>query len=267
MKKTAISLAVILTLTGFVSLVVLRIPSSSAQQFKNLSLEVRATNDTYLPGEPVNLHFKVSNSTEEEIPLSPGSNVETGYLQVFVALGDGEYRQYLGPRWGLKDSFYVTPLMLKQNEVFETEASILWNQQIPTSHLNENAARRITKGQITSIYALSDAGIYRIKAVLINPETTERIESQPVQVTVTEPAGDDLKVWNLIRHDARHAYFLQTGELNEPSASDKEQDFIGKVEQLIAAYPRSRYAAHFNRSFAKYKLRREKHNPHSNSAH
>lgn len=242
------------------SLVQSKAESSTSQGFDKLVLEVRSDKKSYLPGEPINLKFKVVNHTEEDIPLSPGSDVETGRLQVFIAAGGGEYLRYVGPRWGLSDVAYPKPLLLnkKGRESFETEAVVLWNQQVPTSHLNERAAKRAAKGRIPSAYALLAAGEYRIKAVLADHKTGQRIESEAIEITVEEVAGDDLLVWNAIKNDGRYARFLHNGELKEHPESPAAREFIDNLERIAALHPNSRYAAHINRNLEKYKKHLEK---------
>lgn len=76
------------------------------------------------------------------------------------------------------------------------EATILWNGKIDVSGLNELAAKEKLKGKITTEYALPTPGVYFLKGLPYFGENGTPIESDPIQILVSEPVGDDLKIWS-----------------------------------------------------------------------
>ena len=66
---------------------------------------------------------------------------------------------------------------------------ILWNGKPQVSHLNEDAAKRLLKGKITTEYALPEPGVYFIKAHCLVRENATAIQSEPAQSVINEPIG------------------------------------------------------------------------------
>lgn len=259
MRKTMFLFAAVVAVGISFPSVMLKASSSAAgQNPKQLKLEVHAESNSYLPGEPVNLKFRIVNEGDDEVEVSPGLDVMTGYLQVFIADGEGEYRQYIGPRWGLKDIAFGRRTRLKKNEFIETEASVLWNHVAPTSHLNERAAARAAEGKITSVYALPREGSYSVKAVLWEPESGQRIEAKPIRISIEEPEGEDLQIWGGLKNSGAYALFMQTGDVDKHPESEAARELVREMERLVESHPNSRYAAHIRRGLEKYAKRLEK---------
>jgi len=63
------------------------------------------------------------------------------------------------------------------------------------------------------------------------------VDSEPIAITVEEPIGEDLEVWNRIKNDGKFAFFIQ-------------------VEDILQKYPRSIYAAPLRRSLEKFESRK-----------
>jgi hypothetical protein len=256
MKKTtirctfiAISLIVIFT-SRFVSA---KSMEPTNLQFDALVLEVQANKKSYILGEPVGLKFKVTNRSSAPMVLHGGADVWHGLLGVLIAYGDDEFKRYLGPRWGLTDSIGKSSIPLAPGDLFETEASILYNHRVETDHLNEDAARQAAKGRIETEYALIKPGRYRIKAILYDSDLKSKIESKPIQVSVEEPQGADVEVWSTLKSNAEYAYFIQTGSPKGHPTAAKTKQMVQALEKLIDSYPASRYVESIHHSLSRYR--------------
>jgi hypothetical protein len=216
-----------------------------------LVLKVSAGRQTYVLGETVKLDFELQNEGETPITLPFKPNVMTGYLKVWIALNGQEFNLYNNSSWGRFEGSGVT---IKPGGVVVSNATILWNNkpQIP----------RAGEGKILTDYALPDAGSYFIKAVLSipdkdSPDTLIRIESKPIRITVNEPIGDDLKVWNRIKGNAEIAYFLQ--QADTPTYRDaKAEQLIDEVKQILEEYPNNYLATQLKQKLEKYQVDEEK---------
>ena len=254
MKTTKVWLAVGITLvvlvgTGYAL-------SRSYQPWQNrdgLTLEVQADKESYLPGEMNTLHFRIINKSNTSTSLYRGSTVWDGNLRVFIADNNGGFREYFGPSWGTKDTYYKDPIRLAPNQSFETEVTVLWNHRLDTAHLNKIYAKNVDGERIKTNYALTDPGTYYIKAILYNPLTQNVVESESIQVTVEEPQGADLEIWNKIKVDGNYGLFIQTGGLMEHPKGAKTVKVANDLENVLSQHPDSRYANSIRSSLSKRK--------------
>jgi hypothetical protein len=139
------------------------------QHRDGLALKVQTDKDSYMPGEIVSLHFSITNESGTPALLSRQSTVWDGNLKVYVSSAGGPFREYFGPGWGTRDTVPGEPVKLLPGQAFETEATLLWNQQLQTSHLNEVYRKKLDKERLTTDYALPAAGQYYVKAILFFP--------------------------------------------------------------------------------------------------
>lgn len=201
--------------------------SPGEEGFISLSLELGIERSEYLLGEPIHFTVQVKNDTALPVVAHRKIAVGFGYLQILVAFEGGDYKKYLGPRWGIKDVFGDFVATLQPGESMTTSASIFYNH--PTR----------TKKSIPTKYAMLRSGKYSVKAVLNNLGFRERIESEEVTIQLIEPEGDDAAVWEEIKRDPQYAYFIQTGG-GTPDASR----IAPALEEIQATYPASRYMDH-----------------------
>jgi hypothetical protein len=252
MKVKVISCSLFLAAAFVVTALIMKSTGAAGLEPKQLALSVRSDHNAYLPGEPVNLKFKVTNKTDAPVSIDGGADVWHGQLKVFIAYQDESYKEYLGPRWGLKDEL-DSETVIEPNGFFDTEATILYNHPLQSAHLSalyatENAAKRVE-----TEYALARVGEYRLKAVLHVSESEGAIESAPVQITIEAPKGDDLAVWNKIKDNPSYGYFIQTGDLKARPNSRKAGRVVETLEEVVNSKPNSRYAGHIRQSLAKFK--------------
>ena len=92
-----------------------------------------------------------------------------------------------------------------------------------------------------------------LKAVYRSSISNQRMESDPVQVFVIDPSGDDLEVWRAMRTNPRLGYLLQTGVLvGAPPA--EEDEAVATLEVLLSRYPTSAYARQIGPGLQKFRV-------------
>lgn len=227
--------------------------NTRAQNVGSLTLELQVDKPSYLPGEIVALHFSVRNSTSSPILLNNEVTVWDGNLKVFVSNENGPFREYVGPGWGVRDRVPGAPLKLNPSQSFDTEATVLWNQKLETSHLNEIYAKRVARQRLGTAYALPEQGNYYLKAVLFDAKTGTSIESTPVKLTVEEPQGTELSVWNSLKENSDFALLIQTGGLLEHPKAAKTLRTASELEKIVTRHQDSRYSREIRSGLAKYK--------------
>ncbi|HKO44297.1 MAG TPA: hypothetical protein VJU84_13560 [Pyrinomonadaceae bacterium] len=222
-----------------------------SQNADGLLLSVESDKTDYLPGDTVLLKFRITNKSNTPTSIYKGSTVWDGYLKVFIAKENSGFREYFGPAWGAKDAHYKEPITLAPGNLYETDATVLWNQKLETSHLGKMYAKKVEKERLTTDYALAEPGTYYIKASLLNPLTNHTVESEPIEVRVNEPEGADLEVWNRIKVDGNYGLFIQTGGLPEHRKGPKTLKLAKDLEILISQHPSSRYSKSIRSSLTK----------------
>jgi hypothetical protein len=231
------------------------------QSVEGLTLKVQVDKENYLPGEIISLHFSIKNESPAPLSLYRESTVWDGNLKVFIAHGTGPFREYVGPGWGTRDKLPGEPLKLNPSQSFETEATVLWNQKIETSHLNELYAKKLAKQRINTDYALAEPGTYYVKAILHNPKTGTDIESRPLLLTVEEPQGTDLNIWKTLKQNGEYALFIQTGGLLEHPKDPKTVKMARELKDLASQNPGSHYTKSIRSSLSKHKETMERTEP------
>lgn len=228
--------------------------ASFNQSSNPLRLDVVADKESYLLGEPINLKFKILNQSERQISLYPGSTVWDGYIDVFLAYQGEDFKRYRGPEWGLRDVYYKENLLLNPGETFESDATMLCNPVLQTSHLNEVAAQRARTREnlVQGNYVLSRPGFYFVKAILLDPKTREVVESTPIRIVAEMPQGDDLEVWNKIKSRRDYAYFIQTGSLGG-STEEATKKVVEQLERIVRLHPTSKYAEQMRKSLNEHR--------------
>lgn len=249
-KKACLALSLTLTIlfgTGYA------LSHRLVQGSNGLVVEMQADKQNYLPGEMISLRLNIKNGTDAPTLVSKQSTVWDGNLKVFIAYQTGGFKEYVGPGWGTRDSSPQQLLKLNPGESFETEATVLWNQKIETSHLNERYAKTLPKHRLNTDYALMESGTYYVKAVLYHPQTGTNIESAPLFLTVEEPQGVDLNIWKTLKQNAEYAFFIQTGGLIEHPKGPKTVKMARELEDIMSQHPDSHYASSIRSSLSKHK--------------
>ena len=223
----------------------------SASPRAGAALEVRTSRQAYVLGEPVDLEIGVRNGSNRPIAIPAGFAVLQGYVGVLIASGDGPFREYRGPGWGLDDA-RSSPVVLGPRQRVTTTASILFNHGMPSGHLNPRAAAQVATRYLDEGYALPAAGRYRIKAVLHDENGEDVVESQALEITVEEPTGEDREVWSTLRSDPELGYFMQAGGPRGRSSELRRQQLVTTLERLATYHPGSRYTEILRERLVRY---------------
>lgn len=216
---------------------------------QNFTLTGKVNKETYILGEPIKIGFEFTNEAETPI-LIPSGGVEVGSLKIFITNKESEYKRYVGAGWGRKLGFPIT-LEPRKSHKYQ-EFVILWSNKPDVSGLSEYAAKRVLEGKITTDYAFPKLGVYFIKGLSYVGENATPIESEPIQIVINEPVGDDLKVWEQIKGNREIALLMQTGEFDTNKEEEKTQ-LISKVEQILEQYPNSIYSSYLRPNLEKFK--------------
>lgn len=224
------------------------VPSKSGT---NLNVKVNSAKQNYIQGEVINLNFEINNDSSLDIPLK-GVDVESGYLKIFVASADQKFKAYSNSAWGREKT---KGIIIKVGQTVKSQAMILWNFS-PVNRFSN--LEGFEESHVMTDYAFPKSGTYFIKAVLYIPgETPNKIESEPIQVIIDEPVGDDLKVWNQIKDNGDIAYFLQQGRT--PTYQDeKAEKLLKEVKQIAEKYPNSNLAGQMKQKLEKFRKDEEK---------
>jgi hypothetical protein len=214
-------------------------------------LEARTSRQAYVLGEPVDLVIAARNASNRPIAIPGGFDVGQGYVGVVVAFEDGPFREYRGPGWGLDDG-RSAPVVVGPRQRVATAASILFNHGMPSGHLNPETAAEVATRYLDEGYALPVAGRYRIKALLYGENGDEVVESEPVEIAIEEPTGEDREVWNALRSDPELGYFVQAGGPRGRSSELRRQQLVSTLERLVTYHPGSRYTEVLRERLARY---------------
>lgn len=212
-----------------------------------------ANKESFILGEPVSVRFEIFNKGESSIKVHNGG-VETGFLKVFISGQDNEYKQYFGYGWGLLMGCMFDLAPSKSHNY--KDAIVLWNGKINVSGLSENAAKEKLKGKILTEYAFAEEGTYFIKGATYVGDKATLIESDPIKITINQPVGDDLTVWNRIKGNREIALLMQVGEFDTGKEEEKS-NLVRDVEQILEQYPNSVYSVHLKQSLELFRKKEE----------
>jgi len=225
---------------------------------ESLTLELKADRDAYLPGEVVALKIRATNKTAGPVLLHAGADVWSGRVKVLVSHAGGNYLEYFGPGWGLRETLARRTNTLQPGQFAESEATVLYNNTVETSHLSEEHARRIAGNRIRSGYAFPTPGVYSIKAVMFDAGYDKSIESAPLQIVIQAPVGADAEVWDRIRNDAGLGYFIQSGSSLYGIDDHRTAAMLTTLEGLAARHPESGHAKLIGDRVSQFRSKAEK---------
>lgn len=236
---------------NFIGLVVLLSVGTHATDALNnggLSFTVSTDKKEYILGEPVKCTFDYKNLGKDPVRIF-GGGVDTGAFDVMIAGPDNEFKEFYVGIWGLKvgRSLDVAP-----NQTVSYSAIVLWHGAKDVSHLSDYAAKLALEGIVATAYAFPAPGIYKIKGVSSTVREGTPIETEPIEIVVSGPVGEDLQVWNRIKDDRQIALLLQGGGFDVYKDSEAKPS-IDKIEQIIEQFPDSTYTQYLRSNLEKYK--------------
>ncbi len=228
---------------GFASVTLLTLLGMFWFDFASASSEVEirvsVSRKEFQLGEIVPVDIAVKNVGRSNMQVSgPCIKVATKTSSV--------YSSYLPPRTLFMLDGIDIPLILSPGEQKTTQQSVLWNDKPQVSHLNEDAARSEKENKILSDYAFPKSGDYLIRgctALLINGKW-KVVDSEPIEITVNDPEGEDLEVWNMLKRNGNIAYFMQVGDVPRKIQynSEERESLLREIDRLVADHPQSAYS-------------------------
>lgn len=224
---------------------------TSSYELTGLSVTVASAKSSYILGESVLLNFEVSNDSDSDVYLG-GAKLNTGYLTIFIASDDNKFKRYRAVGTGKK----ISPTLLKKGERIKSSNKILWNASLAENSANP---KEFEETDILSYYAFPKAGKHLIKAVLhgYGEQASMRIESEPIEITLEEPTGDDLDSWKIIKDRQDIGYFIQEGYFRASKSEEKEK-VLRDIEEIILQYPNSIISKQIEQSLDKFRANKEK---------
>lgn len=238
------------------------VASSYALTEGHLELVIRSERTSYSLGEPIQFDFEIKNTSNKNIVILNGLGHLDGYLSVWISKEGKPFEKYDHTKWGIMDSSKITTV--RPNESVINKALIFWNNKPKFSNsVASDIAERASVGRIMTDYAFPEAGTYYVKASysIFEADQAEamRIESPPVKINITEPTGDDLKVWNIIKDRGEFAYFIQESEFPISSHKTRERtEFEEEIQQIVDRYPNSLIVNQMERSLQRFRASEEK---------
>jgi hypothetical protein len=177
---------------------------SRESMLTDLVLQLNTNKSTYIPGELVDLRFRLT--PRSSTALAPARiSVFDGSLRVLVSHASGDYCEYKGPGWGIKRTFIRGVVTLSVGQAVESTATMLYNRVPDTRHLTAVYRAQRMAGRLPHEYAFSESGTFQVKAYR-SQWSGQQIESDPVTVFVSEPAGDDFEVWQVLQSHPKLGY-------------------------------------------------------------
>jgi hypothetical protein len=226
-----------------------------------LELKLTTPKLASLLGEVTRFDFAVTNNSKETVIFRNSLDPMSGYLNIFISKNrNRDFKQYIGPGWGKSDAVFRI-VSLKPDETVRESAPIFWHAKPELSVASaDHVIKRVTEDLIMTNYAFPERGTYYIKASclihLSNRTEAILLESEPIEVTIDEPAGEDLEVWNKIKNSGDFAYFIQEGDFLIPSYKTEERaKFQRDVEQILNDHPSSFYAQSLRQSLDKFRAK------------
>ena len=220
-------------------------------------LRISTTKSEYLLGEPVRLERLLVKIGDPARVGFPGDDRQ-GSLRVFIAKGDGEFRQYEWGGWDFPYQEYTDgPGRLK------TFHTIFFNKKPVTYHLSDYGRREAERGRILTDYAFPEPGDYRIRATRgfsvrrggDRYASSARAESNEISIRVKEPEGDDLRVWEIMKADPRIGFFMTAGEAPRLNIQDA---VLAEVDRITSEYPDGYLAGLLKVKAQEHRARRER---------
>lgn len=209
---------------------------------RDLEIQFASIKDSYYLGEMVYLDFFIKNTSNRDI-FHRGLDMASGYLNLYIAFADGNYKKYKQPR--VDDRGLG---IFKAGATTRFSEGILWNF-VPSY----SDPKQFEETDIMTDYAFPTPGVYYLRAELYVPsaENPLRSVSNIITIAINEPAGDDMQVWNILKDHGDIAYFIQESSIRV-SDKQKQEEFLKNIDRLLNQHPNSIYTPFIRNSRAKY---------------
>lgn len=222
---------------------------------KFVSLKVSSERNTYALGDIVKIKTSIRNNTSKVMMF--GSDVKNGSA-VQIAFGDEKnYKPYYGANRrfmldGLNIDFIIQP-----RSTLREDKDLFWRQPSNVFNLGPTPGEPYLYGRVANNLAFPWAGKYFVRLIshVEIDGVSADFESTPIEITVTEPGGEDVAVWEQIRANSDIAYFIQYSEPASRSYDRLEREYLEqRIQKLIAENPIGIYVDQLQRSLHKFRL-------------
>lgn len=254
--RSKAALVIILTAALLPSVVLSKQSGAQAEGWDGLSFEISSDQETYAPMQLVTLKMKLVNTSGEDLTLKGRASVWDERIRVFIAREGEEFREYIGPGWGLRHSILSRPTVLGRNQAYETEATVLYQLREKTAQPDPTQAHHVAAEKTGSGYVLGLPGVYQVKALLYDSEFRRSKESNVARITVREPAAEDLVVIELLRSNPAFGYFIESGESPYPLDDERTENLVAKLAEIAESHPS--YSPAIKKSLAFFNSTKEK---------
>ncbi len=188
--------------------------SKGFAQESSLTFTVKPVKKAFIVGEPIQLRTEILNQGIEIVKIFP---IRERNFVLFISQDSYNYKKFhFSTEFGLRRR---KPVTLIPNQRISTSLNVLWNVRRPDySHTVASQKKRAReldrKSKIITEYVFEKSGLYFIKASAIEVlpganETQVEIMSDPIQIAINEPAGEDSEVWRDIKGDGMIALLMQ----------------------------------------------------------
>ncbi len=208
----------------------------------NLKLFVSTPKNTFTTGEIIPFVCELKNEGSEEVILEDTLDPTYGSLKFYLFDEKKDFKySYINPNWGILE-VNGSSIKIKKNEALTNYGQIL-------SGINSDKRAE---------YYFDTSGTYYLQASyqiqLRGQAKYFEVKSELIKIVITQPLGEDLEVWNQIKNRGDYGYFIQNGDFIEPFYKVEERKKLQQeVEDILAKYPNSFYAASLSQSLAKFK--------------
>ncbi|MBK9155810.1 MAG: hypothetical protein IPM25_16650 [Chloracidobacterium sp.] len=239
MKNSRNVILMVAVLIFCIAISSLTLAGLQAREALPIEIELTPAKSNYMLGEVVHVVATIRNSSDVNV-LLPRDVFDQ--LQLQISMNGISYANYIGKARGLQIED-ANEIEVGPGEKIDYTYRMLWNSKPQVSHLNADAAERMSKGRILTNFAFPEKGTYYVRAVLTAQKLQKRLfESEPVRIVISMPAGDDLKVWKTIERNPEIAYFLQEGDFPIPTYKFQERaGLVEDIQELIQSFPHSSY--------------------------
>jgi hypothetical protein len=225
------------------------------EKVDGVKLVVHPAKRSLVPGELLDVRLEIRNESGESVPIRAGMTVQVGGITLDLAEGSGPFRRVRGPGWGGAEFDDTTDVDLPPGESQYSDAPVLYNDFRVTEGLPRAAADEIRSRELDTAYVFERPGRYLLRGTLHLGVGLEPIQSEPVEVEVRAPTGQDAKAWNAIKNCRACARFLQTGEAGGLADDERNTATAGVLERVATESPKSIYAAQIRQSLENHRER------------
>ncbi len=189
-------------------------------EFRELSLQINSSASNFVPLEPIPVTFTLENNTSTSIWGHAAFELYLRYLEILVQKPDGSVQK-------------IDALSLLNGRTFVENGLLPPGVKIVKTEVLDYQLERY----------FGEPGQYKIKAVFNSREHNQKIDSNWLSFTISEPTGENLAAYTLLKEQKNlTTVFWGIGVVN----SEKE---VQVLERLIGIYPESSYS-----DYARYVL-------------